>query len=234
MISAGEVEGGEHEPIARRGRQLLRARLIPLARAANQHSGVGRIAASIRRSGAVFPYRPTSARPGRRRRGTRGQGLRGNRRDCGRASRLRRRRSPGRRAGRADGRSNPCPCRGRWCAPGWRAGQTSRSDRGSSHAARIEQRQEIYIKLALHLRADLVADAALLKLLARKLAAISVAHDLRAAVGLQHRRVLSDHRLRQERRPGFPDAIDHDAATVAMRDSEPERIPAPPDGSTYP
>src|SRR5262249_41341392 len=93
------------------------------------------------------------------------------------------------------------------------------------HAARIEQRQEIYVKLALDLRADLVADAALLELLTPEFAAVAVAHDLRAVVGLQQHRALSNHLLSQKRRAGLPDAIDHDAVAVAVRDSNRERIP---------
>src|SRR5262245_7106073 len=50
------------------------------------------------------------------------------------------------------------------------------------HAAAVEQWQEVDVNLALALLADLVADAALLELLARKFSAVSVSPNRQAAI----------------------------------------------------
>ena len=90
--------------------------------------------------------------------------------------------------------------------------------------ARIEQRQRVAINVALHPLGRNIVHIALLELLARPLASISIARHLRDAVSRQRRAKVFDHGLGLKRRPNLANAVKNGNTIIMMRDRQRHRI----------
>ena len=110
---------------------------------------------------------------------------------------------------------------------------TSRSDFGSTTRPELSMRQQVAEEIALRLLRALVLDAALAEQLARKLACVAVAANLRDAVSPQQCCEVVDHGLGRERRPHLAQwrrqqcAHHRDGRLASVKLSA-----LPPDGST--
>src|SRR5262245_29685057 len=92
------------------------------------------------------------------------------------------------------------------------------------HGAAVEHRQKIHIDVGLRFAGRLIGNAALDKLLSRKLSAKSVAKNPVDTIALQHIAKLGNGRLRRKWRHLFVNQVDEDSITLTMADCQTEAI----------